>query len=269
MTARCGCCATPDNGLTMTRRDGFLNGRVQAWQPRQGYRAGMDAVMLAAACPARPGDAVLELGCGAGVASLCLAARVPELRLTGLELQPDYADLARRNADEAGVALSVLTGDLATPPPALHTISFDQVIMNPPYFGPGTPAPDPGRATARHEATPLAQWIDAGLRRLRSGGALTLIQRIDRLTDALTATHGRAGALTILPIAPRPGHQADRFLLLATKGSRAAPRLLAPFTVHRAATHQGDGVDDFSDTARAVLREGAAIGTANSNPRDI
>ena len=115
------------------REDGFLGGRLRIAQPVRGYRAGADAVMLAAACPARPGESVLELGCGAGVALLCLGARVPGLALTGLELQPAYAALARRNAAANGIAARVAEGDLAHMPALLRGESFDHVIANPPY----------------------------------------------------------------------------------------------------------------------------------------
>jgi tRNA1Val (adenine37-N6)-methyltransferase len=87
--------------------DKFLCGRLRLLQPEKGYRAATDAVLLAAACPAVAGQSVLDLGCGAGAASLCLAARVPGLRLTGLEVQPEYADLARRNAARNGIAMEV------------------------------------------------------------------------------------------------------------------------------------------------------------------
>src|SRR5574343_1545621 len=92
--------------------DKFLCGRLRLWQPAQGYRAATDPVLLAAACPATAGQSVLDLGCGAGAAALCLAARVPDLALAGLELQPEYADLARRNAARNGVAMQVECGDL-------------------------------------------------------------------------------------------------------------------------------------------------------------
>jgi tRNA1Val (adenine37-N6)-methyltransferase len=94
-------------------RDAFLGGRLHVWQPKQGYRAGTDPVFLAAACPAQAGDSVLELGCGVGVASLCLGARVSGLTLTGIERQGDYAALARRNAEEAGLKLEVVEADIA------------------------------------------------------------------------------------------------------------------------------------------------------------
>ena len=244
--------------MSDTRLDGFLDGRLRIAQPARGYRAGADAVMLAAACPARAGQAVLELGCGAGTASLCLGWRVPGVILTGLERQAAYADLARTNAAANGIALEVLTGDLADPPAALREASFDHVLMNPPFFLGGTPAPDPGRAGARREETPLALWIDAGLRRLRPGGWLVVIQRADRLDGVMVALQGRAGGVTILPIAARVGHPAGRVLVAARKGARSPLRLLAPLITHAAPVHGRDG-EDLTVTAQAILRNGAPI----------
>ena len=113
-------------------RDAFLCGRLHLWQPRKGYRAATDPVLLAAACPARSGQSVLDLGCGVGAAALCLATRVPGLDLHGLELQESYASLARRNAAENAIPMHIETGDLADMPAALR-LSFDHVIANPPY----------------------------------------------------------------------------------------------------------------------------------------
>ncbi|MCU9848578.1 methyltransferase [Defluviimonas sp. WL0024] len=240
--------------------DGFLNGRLRIAQPKGGYRAAMDPVLLAAAVPAKPGESVLELGCGAGVASLCLGARVAGLRLTGLELQAAYAALARRNADRNGLSFEVIEGDLQAVPAALRAQSFDHVIANPPYYpaGGGTAAADPGRETALREATPLAVWMAAGLRRLRPGGWLTVIQSADRLPDLIGALGPGAGSLTLLPIAARAGRPAGRIILRARKGGRAPFRLLAPLILHEGAGHLADG-DDHTAAARAILRDGAAI----------
>ena len=239
-------------------QDGFLDGRLQIWQPARGYRSGADAVMLAAACPAQLGQSVLELGCGAGVASLCLGWRVPDLRLVGLERQAEYAALAGRNARANSIPLQVIEGDLAAMPAALRGESFDHVIANPPYFLGGTAASDPGRAVARHEETPLAHWIDAGLRRLRAGGVLTLIQRADRLDAMLAALHGRAGAAIVLPVCARAGREAGRVLVKARKGARTPLRLLSPFVMHAGDAHGSDG-DDLTPQAQSVLRDGAPI----------
>ena len=95
--------------------DQFLGGRLTVAQPKTGYRAGVDPVLLAASVPAGRGESVLELGCGVGVASLCLAARVPGLKITGVEIQPDAAILAAQNAQHNGCKLTVITGDIASP----------------------------------------------------------------------------------------------------------------------------------------------------------
>lgn len=239
------------------RNDSFLGGRLSVWQPEQGYRAGADAVMLAAACPARPGQHVLELGCGAGVASLCLAARV-DVRVTGLERQPGYAELARRNADENGLPVQVVEGDLARMPAELRAVGFDGVLMNPPYFGAGTRAPDAGRCGARHEDTPLADWLDAGLRRLRPGGWIAVIHRAERLDDVLAGLSGRAGAVRILPIAARTGRNAGRIIVTARKDRRDPLCLLAPFIMHAELSHSADA-EDLTPQATAVLRHCAAL----------
>lgn len=244
--------------MTELSDDGFLGGRLRVVQPKRGFRSGADAVMLAAACPARAGQAVLELGCGAGVASLCLGWRVPGLHLLGLEQQEDYVRLARLNAAANGIAMQILTGDVARPPAPLRAQDFDHVIANPPYFLGGTPAPDGGRALARREQTPLAAWIDTALRRLKPRGMVTLIQRADRLDAILEGLRGRAGSVVILPVAGRPGREAGRVIVRAQKGARGPLRLLAPFVMHPAAAHPGDG-EDLTPAASAVLREGLPL----------
>ncbi|WP_413872742.1 tRNA1(Val) (adenine(37)-N6)-methyltransferase [Albidovulum sp.] len=247
-------------GLDEITTDGFLGGRLSIVQPAAGYRAAADPVLLAAAVQARPGQAVLELGCGVGVASLCLGWRVAGLALAGLEVQPAYAALARQNAAANRQDFEVFEGDLAAMPAVLRSRTFDHVIANPPFFaaGSGTAARDPGRETAQREATPLGDWIDAGLRRLRPGGWLTLIQSAERLPDILAALGRRAGSVTVMSVAPRPGRAAGRVIVRARKGGRAPFRLMAPLILHDGPAHLRDG-DDYSAEARAVLREGAAL----------
>jgi len=241
-------------------RDVFLGGRLAIWQPRHGYRAATDPVLLAAAVAARPGQAVLELGCGAGVALLALGLRVPGLELTGLERQAGYADLARRNAAANGLAADILTGHLAYMPQSLRGRAFDQVLCNPPFYPPHAPAArDPGRAAALREETPLVAWVDAGLRRLKGGGWLTMIHLADRLPDILAALDGRAGAVAVRPLSARAGRAAGRVLVQARKGARTPFRLLPPLVMHAGEAHLVDG-DDFTGAAQAILRDGAGLG---------
>ncbi|TDK42318.1 tRNA1(Val) (adenine(37)-N6)-methyltransferase [Antarcticimicrobium luteum] len=241
-------------------RDAFLGGRVSLFQPRRGYRAGIDPVLLAAAVPARAGQAVLELGCGAGAAILALAARVPELALTGVEVQPEYADLARRNARDNARELEVVCADLSDLPAGLRQRQFDHVIANPPYFRSGahTAAGDAGRATALGGATPLEAWLAAAARRLAPRGALHVIQRSDRLPELLAGCAGRLGSVEVLPLAARAGRAPDLVILRARKGGRAAFRLHAPLILHEGTRHLCDGESYRAEVAQ-VLRGGAAL----------
>ncbi len=246
----------PD-GLT---DDGFLSGRLQILQPRQGYRAGADPVLLAAACPAKSGQSVLEAGCGAGVASLCLGARVAELSLTGVELQEKYAALAQENASRNEQALTVYNADISAIPAELKARSFDQVIMNPPFFdrSRGSSAPDAGKDIALAGETPSEAWIDLAARRLKPKGYLTLIQDIRRLPDVLAATLSRLGSVEILPISARTGRKAHLFLMRARKEGRADFILHAPLITHLGSQHEKDG-ESYTDQIRSILRDGSVL----------
>ena len=238
--------------------DGFLCGRVRLLQPRKGYRAATDPVLLAAACPAETGESVLDLGCGAGAAALCLGQRVPGLALAGLELQAAYADLARRNAARNGIPVEVHAGDLGRMPSALRR-DFDHVIANPPYYhAGGSPSPVATRATAMQVDTPLSGWVGAATRRLRPGGWLTLICGTDALPEVLAALSPKLGSAAVLPLASREGRPALRVIVQARKGGRAPFRLLAPFVIHAGAAHDGDR-ESYTPAAQAVLRDGADL----------
>ena len=136
--------------------DEFLGGKLLIKQPRNGYRAGVDPVLLAASVNAKPMQSVLELGCGVGVASLCLGRRVPDLQLTGIEIQSDLAQLAQENAAHNKLKMDVVIGDLAVLPQGLKSSQFDHVIANPPYFDrlKTTPAPDPFPRTVHGRTNP-------------------------------------------------------------------------------------------------------------------
>ncbi|KIC28625.1 tRNA1(Val) (adenine(37)-N6)-methyltransferase [Leisingera sp. ANG-M6] len=247
----------PEDELT---RNGFLGGRVQLWQPMRGYRAGVDPVLLAAAVPARAGEAVLEFGCGAGQALLCLGARVPGLSLAGVELQAPYADLARRNAQANGQDIDVFEADLSALPEALKQRQFHHVIANPPYYKAGahSQAHDDGRKLALGEGTPLADWITAAARRLAPKGYLHMIQRADRLPDILAGCASVLGSVEVLPLAPRQARAAELVILRARKGGRADFRLHAPLILHQGTRHDRDG-DSYRAEISAILRDGAAL----------
>ena len=227
----------------------FLDGRVVVAQPERGFRSGLDAVMLAAAVPATAGERVLELGAGAGTVSLCLKARVPDVVVTGVEIDPVVAELARANAAANGFDCRFVAADIFHLPSDLKR-DFDQVFCNPPFHGEGQASPDAARATALSDVGKLSDWLKLGLQRTVSGGFFTVIVRADRLAEALTTlpTEG----VSILPLWPRAGEPAKRVIVQVKKAS-GAPFALLPGLV----LHQPDGA--WTPEAQAVLRRGAAL----------
>lgn len=239
--------------------DAFLGGKLHLWQPRRGrgYRAGVDPVLLAASIEATAGQSVLELGCGVGAAVLCLGARVPGLTLTGCELQPAYAELARRNG---GAALEVVEADLTDMPLHLRQRQFDHVLANPPYFdrAASVQSRDPGRETALGEATPLRQWVRTAARRLKPKGQAHFIHRAERLPEILAALPHEMGSVEVLPLASRAGRMPELILLRARKNGRGAFRLYHSYAMHLGARHEADG-NSYVPEIEAVLRRGAPL----------
>lgn len=240
--------------------DDFLGGRLRIWQPRKGYRAGVDPVLLAAATPATPGQKILELGCGVGVASLCLGWRVSGLTMTGVEVQADYAELARRNATENCADFTVVHADLCQLPSGLRQQRFDHVIMNPPYFDrrAGSASDDAGRDIALGGATPLANWIEVAAKRIGPRGYLTLIQRTERLPEVLASVSKRLGAIIVRPIAGRASKPPEHFLLQARQEGKTPFRLASPLIMHAGESHD-DGQNSYRPDVAAVLRNGAKL----------
>ncbi len=239
--------------------DRLLGGRVRLKQPKAGYRAAIDPVLLAAAVPAGAGETVLDVGTGAGAAALCLATRVPDCRIVGIEMQRELARLATENAVLNGVddRVEVLVGDLMQPPPRLAPGSFDHVMANPPHHeaGRAVPSPDAAKALAAIEGTAdLAAWVGFCVRMARPRGSITLVHRADRLDALLAHLHGKAGAIVVFPLWPDAagGRPAKRVIVQARKDA-AAPAVLAPGL----ALHEADG--RYTAGAEAVLRDAAAI----------
>jgi len=237
--------------VSETTLDTFLNGRVAVRQMRAGFRAGLDAVMLAAAVPLTSGDAVLELGAGAGTASLCMAVRVSDCTVTGVEIDPALASLANDNARANAIAprVTFVACDVFDLPRELKR-EFAHVLCNPPFHEGGEVSPDAARDRALRDRGELGAWMEAGLKRTTSGGTFTAIVRSDRMSEALARLPGRG--VSIFPLWPRTGEPAKRIILHARKGRRAASALLPGLVLHNA-----DG--SYTDEAERVLRGGAAL----------
>lgn len=247
--------------------DAFLGGKITLRQPVKGYRAGADPVFLAAAVPAKPRDSVLELGCGSGVALLCLNNRVSGLHLTGVERDADVADLARKNLTDNRATGDIVTADIAALPNDLRNQTFDHLLANPPFFNrqEGSAAPEAAREKGRGEETPLAQWVDIALRRVKPKGSVTFIQRAERLPDLLAAIDDRLGDLVALPLAPRLTRAAKLIILQGRKGANGPFRMAPPFVLHKGERHLQDG-DSYTEEAQSILRNGQAFSKTMLSP---
>lgn len=219
-----------------TVESALLGAQVRLRQPTRGYRAGLDAALLAAAVTARPGQGLIEAGCGAGGALYQIAARNPDLRLTGLERDPAMAALARENAALNGVAerAEILTGDVAAGFRALDRAPFDWAVANPPFFDDETAlrAPAPGKRGAWIADDGLAAWTGFLLKAVREGGRIVVIHRADRLADLLALLGEKAGSFAIRPVHAFADEPAKRVLVRAIRTGRAPLRLLAPLVLH-------------------------------------
>jgi len=245
--------------------DAFLGGALAILQLRSGYRAGLDAVMLAAAVPDAKGERplrVLDIGAGVGTAGLCVARRLPSAEVVLLERETQLVELAAENIRRNGlsdrvriVAASVGAGPAELRANALADESFDHVIANPPYHttGAGTLAPDALKAGAHAmDAEELDRWARFMARMTFPGGAATIVHKADALANVLAALGTRFGALKILSLHPRPGAPASRVLVQGIKGSRAPLQILPGFVLH------GDG-NGFTGAAQEILRNGASL----------
>jgi tRNA1(Val) A37 N6-methylase TrmN6 len=241
--------------------DGFLGGRLKILQPEKGYRAGIDAVFLAASIPCKPGEPVFEAGIGTGVAALCLVERVPSVHVTGIELASRYAYLAEENARRNNLDRSIriihgdvkdaLRRDLAHMP---EQGSFAHAYANPPYFehDKATPSPAALKATA-HTFAPedLELWVKVLLAMIIPGGTVTFIHRAESLGQLLAAMEGRFGDIRVAPLHPREGAAASRIIVQGVKGSKSPMQLLRGLVLH------GTNAK-FTAEAEAILRNGLA-----------
>lgn len=244
--------------------DLFLGDALTVRQPRNGYRAGTDAVLLAAWInPETAGKGpVLDVGSGVGVVGLCVAARCPNARVLLVEREPDLAVLARHNIERNGLEMrvSVVEADIARSSDALlrsgiASETFPIVLANPPYHeeGRSTAAPSPLKAAA-HQMAPdaLDTWARFMNRMALPGGRVAMIHKAEALPQILSVFEGRFGGINVLPVYARAGTPAIRVIVSGIKGSRAPMSIKPALVLH--------GPEQaFLPEIEAVFRHGAAL----------
>ncbi len=251
--------AAPTVPASMTD-DAFLGGRLQILQPEKGYRAGIDAVFLAAAIPVSEGDTVFEAGIGAGVAALCVLARNPAAHVTGIEMSTRYAVLCEQNAKRNNFSHSLrvvhadvkeaMRRDLAGMP---EHGSFSHAFANPPFFDEGKVTASPSLLKAQAHAfgpDDLDAWIKLLHSMVTLRGSVTLVHRAETLGKLLSAMETKFGDIRVAPLYAREGSAASRVIVQGIKGSRAPMQLLPGLILH-------NDDNSFTPDAEAVLREGA------------
>lgn len=236
--------------------DQFLGGKVKAFQPRQGYRAAIDPVLLAAATQVKPNQKVLDVGAGVGVASLCLAQRDPNCQICGIEIQSDLVKLADQNVILNGHQdrVQIIEGDLKFPPEFLKNKKFDAVMTNPPYYEADKTrvSPHAQKAAAHVESVELKDWLDFCVRALKPKGTLTLIHTAERMDEILSLLRPKMGDIVVFPLWPTQGKPARRIIIRARKDIKSGTQFSQGLTLH---TPQGQ----FTPEAEEILRLGKPL----------
>jgi tRNA1(Val) A37 N6-methylase TrmN6 len=237
-----------------TTEDAVLGGRLVLRQPKKGHRFGHDAILLAAAVDAHPGEVAVELGAGVGAAALALAHRVPRLDVRMVEIDPALADLARENAARNNLddRVTVTAMDVAADPREFARSGMTgvhHVFMNPPFNDPvrQKASPDPARRLA-HVATDglIRTWVERAMSLVNAQGTITVIWRAAGLGEVLQALEG-FGHICVLPVHPKPDATAIRVIVRAVRGGAGPLALWPPLVLNDA-----DG--KASSEAEAILR---------------
>ena len=243
----------PVRGVAITENS-LLGGRLSLHQPARGYRVAIDPILLAAAVPVQPGETVLDVGSGVGTVSLCLAARVPDADIVGMERDEQLVTLARENAALNGLEnVTFLSASVGRGAPVPGNC-FDHVVANPPYLelGKVNLSPSAEKRAADVEEVDLEVWVDFCFSRLKPRGLLTLIHRADRVDTLIALLKPKGGEIAIFPLWPRAGAAARRVIIRCRKGAKSPARLLPGLVLHQ-------DTEKFTAEADAVLREGAAL----------
>jgi tRNA1(Val) A37 N6-methylase TrmN6 len=244
---------------TSLSEDKFLGGRLRLKQPKRGHRAGHDAVLLAAATPAKAGERVVDLGAGVGAAGLAVASRLHGVDLVLIERDEGLVEIAQSNIAAntlkgRAIALDVTASAAAFAAVGVPPDSADRVLMNPPFNDPSRhqASPDAARRRAHEQGdNTLAAWMRTARRILKPAGTVSLIWRAEGIARVYAALEAGFGDVMVLPVHPRPDAEAIRIIVRATKGSRASTALLPGIFLNGAA-------GSVPDDVQAVLN-GAAV----------
>lgn len=236
-------------------KDFLFDKQIKIFQPVNGYRASTDAVMLSSFVhKVKKGDTILDVGSGTGGISLCLASRLQNYKplITGLELQPELAELSNKSAEANGFAdfLHYINCDIRYKPENIQNCSFSHVITNPPYSEKDMPSPNLGKALAHnHHNFSLSGWINFCIKMIKPQGYFYIINRAEAIDEILSIIHGKLGHIEIIPLSSKSAQKAKRVVIRAQKDNHTATNIFPPFVIHK-----DNG--EYSEDAQKILRLG-------------
>ena len=235
--------------------DYLLDKQIKIYQPKNGYRASSDAVILSSIIrQTKPNDKILDIGSGTGAISLCLARRFPKNEIIGLEIQSDLVELSNKSAEINGFDnLKFINTDIRKKIENIENCSFNHVITNPPYTDHDMPSPNESKALAHnHHNFNLIKWLHFAIKMLRPQGYLYTINRTEAIDEILSAIKGKMGEITIIPIYSKEGQNAKRVIISARKDSHAPTKILPGIIIH-------DQSGNYSSMAEKLLRHGETL----------
>ena len=239
-------------------KDSFLGGGIRIWQPKKGYRAGIDPILLAASVNVSAGQKVLDLGCGVGTASFAIGYRVKNVELYGIEIQKVFADLADLNSKENGIEFQVECTNISNLSSNITSKNFDHVIANPPYFDRKSSVRgiNVSKEKSFGDTRPISEWLKVAAKRTKPKGFVHFIVRSDRLMEIFTNMPNSLGSLVITPVISRKNENAKLTILHAKKNGRAGFIISSPIILHPLKSgSRGKYVPEVDN----VLRNGASL----------
>lgn len=241
-------------------KDDFLGGAIKIWQPKNGYRAGMDPILLAATVNVSEGQKVLDLGCGVGTASFAIGFRVKKTKLYGIEIQKSLVDLASRNSKENGIALKIECADILNLPSSIKNENFDHVIANPPYFDrkSSVSSKNLSKEKAFGDSHPITEWLKVAAKRAKPKGFVHFIVRTNRLPEIFSNVPKSLGSLVMTPIISRENQKAKLTILHAKKNGCADFMVSSPIVLH---PEKKEASSKYVLEIENVLRKGTSLTT--------
>ena len=239
-------------------KDSFLGGGIRIWQPKKGYRAGIDPILLAATVNVSAGQKVLDLGCGVGTASFAIGYRVKNVELYGIEIQKVFADLADLNSKENGIELQVECTNISDLSSNITGKNFDHVIANPPYFDRKSSVRGINFSKEKSfgDTRPISEWLKVAAKRAKPKGFVHFILRSDRLIEIFTNMPNSLGSLVITPVISRKNENAKLTILHAKKNGRAGFIISSPIILHPL---ESDSREKYVPEVDQVLRNGESL----------